>query len=253
MKNILLIGDLNNTLGNIYKSLVDSYRVQLSKIELDEVEGMVKIVEPDLAIISMYGVTGFDRRILEHLKNLDIRIPVIFIGTFEECKEYITTYNDSFFKFLERPVTQKDLLKKCEEMLNFAVGKNKLLKDYEEDEKKKKILVIDDSGVFLRTMKSLLEPGYETILAKSGEKGVAIAADEKPDLILLDYEMPGWDGKETLEQLRMNEVTEKIPVIFLTGVSDKNHIIEVLKMQPQGYILKPVDSNELDKKIQEVI
>ncbi len=65
--------------------------------------------------------------------------------------------------------------------------------------------------------------------------------------------MPDMHGRETLEELRKNENTAHIPVVFLTAVSDKGHIMNVLKMQPQGYVLKPIDSDEIKKKIIEVI
>ncbi len=257
MQNILLIGEFNNTLKNIFNSLQGVYQVQLCKISLEYVAGMIEMTEPELALISMYGSPEFDMQILEHFQKLDNRIPVVFVGTFEECRECINHYNDSWFSFVERPATQKDLLKKCKEMLELAQYSNKLLgkirKNSNAENVKKKILVVDDNGVFLRTAKSILESKYEVILAKSGEKALTMAATENPDLILLDYEMPGWNGKETLENLRSNEETESIPVVFLTGVSDKGHIMDVLKLQPQGYMLKPIDSDELEKKIVEVI
>ncbi len=118
---------------------------------------------------------------------------------------------------------------------------------------KKRIMVVDDSGIFLRTVKVMLESRYEVILVKSGEKAVSEAKVENPDLILLDYEMPGWDGVETLNRLRQNEKTARIPVIFLTGVNDRSHILNVLKLQPQGYVLKPVEEKDLLVKIRKVI
>ncbi len=118
---------------------------------------------------------------------------------------------------------------------------------------KKRILVVDNNGIFLRTTKLMLEPDYEVVLAKSGEKAYTTACSEKIDLILLDYEMPEWDGKKTLEKLRSNQKSTEIPVIFLTGVNDRKHILEVLTMQPQGYLLKPVEREVLHKKIREVI
>lgn len=252
MQNILLIGELNNEIESIYKVLLDEYRVQLCLSDLELVEAMMKIVKPELAVIHITEAAGFDRRIFEIFKEELYQIPVIFIGSFEECKDYINQYKDAFFRFLEKPVTQQQLCDKCEELIELMESRRS-----EEEaplpSRKKKILIIDDSGVFLRNMKSLLEPKYTTILAKSGEKGVKAAMEEQPDLILLDYEMPGWNGRETLEQLRMNEAVAEIPVVFLTGVSDKEHIMDVLMMQPQGYLLKPVDSSLLNEKIHEIL
>lgn len=255
MEGVLLVGEANYVIGGIYKSLYEKYRVQICAANKVLVENMISIVEPRLILIGMYGTDNFDKNILEYFQHLNPRIPVIFIGTFEECKDYITIYNDRLFDFLERPVTQRDIEKKCEEVINKSgMTKEKTgNSDGSEKKAKQKILVVDDSGVFLRTIKSLLELRYDIILAKSGEKGISIATSESPDLILLDYEMPGLNGRETLEQLRNIDKTKNIPVIFLTGVKEKEHILEVLKLQPQGYLLKPVDSNELENKIEEVL
>lgn len=75
----------------------------------------------------------------------------------------------------------------------------------------------------------------------------------KPDLILLDYLMPGIDGRKTLEMIRSTEGLEDIPVIFLTGVSDKNTVMECINLKPEGYILKPVNKDELIEKVDKVL
>lgn len=75
----------------------------------------------------------------------------------------------------------------------------------------------------------------------------AMAALERsvPELILLDYEMPEVNGKETLEVIRTQKNYCDIPVVFLTAVADKQKISEVLALQPQGYLLKPVEQQKL--------
>ncbi|MBR6294429.1 MAG: response regulator, partial [Lachnospiraceae bacterium] len=71
--------------------------------------------------------------------------------------------------------------------------------------------------------------------------------------ILLDYEMPVCDGRQTLEMIRADEELSSIPVIFLTAVRDKEHIEKVLSLRPQGYLLKPSTRDNLIAKINEVI
>lgn len=72
-------------------------------------------------------------------------------------------------------------------------------------------------------------------------------------MILLDYEMPIINGGEVLKKLRENPATKDIPVVFLTGVSNRSTIQEVLAMKPQGYLLKPIDSEKLFKVIMDVL
>ena len=70
---------------------------------------------------------------------------------------------------------------------------------------------------------------------------------------MLDYEMPEWDGKKTLEEIRKDEEIMDIPVMFLTGVAEKEYIAAVLGLNPAGYLLKPVEQSKLLKSIEEVL
>lgn len=117
---------------------------------------------------------------------------------------------------------------------------------------KRQILLVDDSPLALRSIKAMLDTKYDVVVATSGEKALVTAKKSLPDLVLLDYEMPGWDGRKTLEELRNDEEIGDIPVVFLTGVADKEHIAAVLGMNPQGYLLKPVDKDKLLNTIKKV-
>lgn len=145
-------------------------------------------------------------------------------------------------------------LQKCEEKLD--------IKDDEPIEElvsvqdlggKKQILIIDDSALSLRNIKAVLDKRYEVIVAKSGEKGLQLAKKNRPDLILLDYEMPGWDGRKTLEEIRNDEETMEIPVMFLTGIADKDYFSAVLGLNPAGYLLKPIDQSRLLSMTEELL
>ena len=71
----------------------------------------------------------------------------------------------------------------------------------------------------------------------------------RPDLILLDYEMPVCDGRQTLEMLRSEKEFEDIPVIFLTGRRDPESMIKVMPLKPAGYLLKNSKPAEIKKEI----
>lgn len=124
------------------------------------------------------------------------------------------------------------------------------------EEKKYTILVVDDSAIMLRTMKTMLESEYNVMLATSASKAMIAMGKQKPDLIILDYEMPICDGKMALEMIRAEEELADIPVFFLTGIADEDHIKSVLNLHPEGYFLKPPDAikilfaiaNQMSKK-----
>ncbi len=107
------------------------------------------------------------------------------------------------------------------------------------------ILVIDDDTLMLKVIKEHLKADYDVATAISGKVAYKFIEKKKPDMILLDYKMPGEDGPEVLRYLREELGLVNMPVVFLTGVSDANAIKKVLALKPQGYLLKPVDRVKL--------
>ena len=114
-----------------------------------------------------------------------------------------------------------------------------------EVQQRKHILVVDDNAMMLKMIKEHLHDQYDVATAASGRVALKFLERKKTDLILLDYEMPDESGPAVLEQLRASETTKDIPVIFLTGVTDTNKIMEALALKPQNYLLKPVDREKL--------
>ena len=123
----------------------------------------------------------------------------------------------------------------------------------ESKEGRKSILAVDDSGMLLRSVKAMLEKTYDVSVATSGKMAIAQAKKKRPDLILLDYEMPEWDGKRTLEEILADEELKDIKVVFLTAVTDRAHIEAVLKLKPSGYLLKPIEQAKVMDTIEKVL
>lgn len=120
-------------------------------------------------------------------------------------------------------------------------------------QQRKHILVVDDNAMMLKMIKEHLHDQYDVATAASGRVALKFLERKKTDLILLDYEMPDESGPAVLEQLRASESTRNIPVIFLTGVTDTNKIMEALALKPQNYLLKPVDREKLLDTISKTI
>lgn len=118
---------------------------------------------------------------------------------------------------------------------------------------KQRIMLIDDNAIQLRTLKGILAESYEVEMVTSGIKAVKIINERRPDLIFLDYDMPECDGKETLEKIRQIRGAENVPVVFLTGVSSKDHIKAVLGLKPAGYILKPASSEKIYETVESIL
>jgi DNA-binding NtrC family response regulator len=114
-----------------------------------------------------------------------------------------------------------------------------------------KILLVDDVPANLNALSDTLEPqGYHILAARSGEQAIDAAMRNRPDLILLDVMMPGLDGYETCRRLKEHDLTQSIPVIFLTVQNDIDKIVEGFRAGGVDYVTKPFQAEELLSRIQ---
>lgn len=117
-----------------------------------------------------------------------------------------------------------------------------------------KILVIDDEVDMTQLLKVKLErEGYAVSLAPDGERGLRLAEDIRPHLILLDVVMPYQDGYGVLAALKNNPATKDIPVIMLTGKVYDDDIQRGLDLKADDYIAKPFHSDLILKRIETVL
>ena len=114
----------------------------------------------------------------------------------------------------------------------------------------KRILLIDDSEFILESTSTLLMfEGYDVITAPDGTKGIELATNELPDLIICDVNMPGILGYEVVEKIRANEKTAMIPFIFLTALTDKAKMREGMEKGADDFLTKPFSKTELTSAI----
>ena len=121
---------------------------------------------------------------------------------------------------------------------------------------KSKILIVDDDRAMLEMMKQTLGPYYEVLSASSGSEALQMlrsactAGTEIPDLILLDIDMPCMNGYEVLERMNGDEALKKIPVVFLTGLTDEQAEMKGLSKNVLDYLKKPVGMRVLLMRVQ---
>ena len=117
-----------------------------------------------------------------------------------------------------------------------------------------KILVVDDEPDLVSTVRYRLEYcKFDVVTAGNGDEGLEKAASEKPDLILLDIDMPGMNGHEMLGHLRNRPDLRDIPVIMCTAMCEAEDIAEASSRGVVDYIAKPFDFSELVEKISNVV
>ena len=232
MKRILLVGKMNDSLKAINSFLSDKFSVQLGTFSEDALAGLIKITEPDIIVLSLVGMYDQYASVFVRIQKEAVGVPVLTLGMEAERERFKRFYRSGQFENLIRPFSNEDLL----DAVNKRLGSDK---EWNSSLRKKKVLVVDDNGPTLRAIKAMLEEVYDVNIVPSGMKAMTSIGKDRPDLILLDYEMPVCDGRQTLEMIRADEDMRDIPVIFLTSVNDREHIEKVLSLRPQGYLLKP--------------
>lgn len=113
----------------------------------------------------------------------------------------------------------------------------------------KNILVVDDSDFMRTRIVKLLSDNYRISEASSSIAAIQSIAVNRPDLIVLDYEMPVCDGRQVLEMIRSEKNTADIPVVFLTGRGDRESVRKVMALKPEGYLLKTMPDADIKKYI----
>jgi DNA-binding response OmpR family regulator len=115
------------------------------------------------------------------------------------------------------------------------------------------ILIVDDDKNMLKMLRMFLVDDYNVTIVDSGKLALEAVIKKTPDLILLDYMMPLFDGPHVLEIIRKREESKNVPVLFLTSVTDREKILECLSLNPQGYLVKPISREELLQRVDEVL
>ncbi len=188
------------------------------------------------------------RRVMEHYPS---------ISSYEMMEEDFLTY-EQFREIFEKKQPQVSLLFDTNEgyfsycviaphLPEGGIGEKYFIE--KEKQEKKKILVVDDSSTTRLGMERLLAENYDVSEVSSGAAAIRAITLERPDLVLLDYEMPVCDGRHVLEMLRAEKEFSDIPVIFLTSRDDQESVKNVLSLNADGYLLKYLKPADIKKRI----
>lgn len=240
-EQILFITDVTNFLVESIKGKLENlgYKVVVSKLNIEEIS---RAKGPIGAILihaqeDMAGKTKELTFVKDHA--LEYAYPVFLTGNSDDVKAVERVLpKDLITREFFRPLDAGELADSLDEFIDEHRGL-----------KKKKILVVDDSGAMLRNVKNWLEQKYQVILANSATMALKYLALSKPDLILLDYEMPVCDGKQLMEMIRADSEYSNVPIFFLTGKNDRESIAQVTVLRPDGYLLKTLPPEKIVKVI----
>jgi len=122
------------------------------------------------------------------------------------------------------------------------------------DKEMKKILVVEDNEANMYLISFILrKSGYEVLEARTGEEGVEFAIREKPDLVIMDIQLPGIDGQKATKRIRESEADEKIPIVALTSYVMTGDREKALKAGCTGYIEKPINPETFMDEIEKYL
>lgn len=240
-KNLIFISSgspflVNNVKGNLKKAGYELFCAEPTVKSLTEVRKKSKII-----LIYLGDYLEEAREAMIYLKDtcIEDEKDLIAIGSPEQINMLKQIVPDPVIKAsLKRPLIMKDLLSSIEDAS-------------EKVSTKKTILVVDDDGAYLRSVKEWLSGHYQVVMVNSGMNAITYLASHKPDLVLLDYNMPVCDGPQTLEMIRSDDSLADTPVIFLTGKNDTESVKKALSIRPEGYLLKSMNPYQIVKSIGE--
>lgn len=287
---ILLMGNNKMVINEFFTYMDMSFECVSTSDRYDDVMNHVRYIHPDALVYCLYGEHPDDLKRFVNVENKisKERIPIIIVGDDEDCNEFERIAPMIEVRIFRRPITSqkleegivkhlkekrpeagqekrsvtvtkddlktKDVMRVAEELLAQIAKEEEKEKEREKEAARKKhILVVDDDSSVLKLLKGYLTERYDVATAISGKIALKFLETKKTDMVLLDYEMPVENGAAVLGKIRENPNTSNLPVVFLTGVTDRQKIMEVLTMKPQGYLTKPIDMEKLSSTIKGVL
>ena len=245
-KRVLLVSTQKSFMVNaMIKNLSsESFDVMYSNAEVKNTDRFKGEDYPSIVLIyldqDVEEISEFLIFVRDRLVEFRKDVRVYLIGSPEELREANQFLPHGLIEGeFTRPLNVKDLV----ERLNSVVESAKVT------DRRKRLLVVDDDGMMLRTLKLWLSDHYQVYMANSGMNAITLLAKKEVDLILLDYEMPVASGPEVLQMIRSDPSTSHLPVMFLTAKNDKESVMKVMEMKPERYLLKTMPPDVLLKNI----
>ncbi|MDD6551493.1 MAG: response regulator [Lachnospiraceae bacterium] len=243
-KNLVLIRESKTFMVNALQMNLEKeeYRVTAIGPTIDELDDV-----KELADVFIYYL---DKNIddypdfLVYLKDFitETEKDLVTIGELDEYESFNKLVPEDLISLkILRPIDFPKLMESLAEIME----KN------DEYSRKKSILLVDDDGAFLKACHDWLSDDYRVTIVSSGMQAITWLANNTPDLILLDYEMPVTPGPKVLEMIRSESNTRNLPVIFLTSKNDRESVMSVMAFKPDGYLLKTMTKDQLKKNLAE--
>lgn len=283
---VLMIGRNKMLIGDFFQYLEDDFEMQTSSMRYSDIMSHVHYFKPDVLIYCMNKEEKERIAVAASLKEgLETEnVTFVLTGDQAECEAFqnasglgdlivkkpttARSIKGKVVEFLEEKkaaeiAATEEVAGEAEESVATAAEEKAVVAEKEAadvspvsqdtEPAKKHVLVVDDDPMLLKLIKEQLKDSYTVATAINGAIALKFLENKKTDLIVLDYEMPNENGADVLEKIRKNPETAKLPVVFLTGVKDREKIKRLVDLKPQGYLLKPIEREKLIRNIKSII
>ena len=280
---LLLLGNNEAAIDDFFGKMESHFELQTTSTHFNDIKCHIKYFSPDAIV---YCMNHENEKVINNImalkqKAIGALVPFIILGNTEDVDKCMkqgeslidfvltkpinaTGIVEGIVGFLDkREIRMKALAKQAEEeelrldrerqTAGMIFNQTTEIEKVNTSDSKTHILVVDDDIRMCKVIKKYLEDDYHVATAVSGKIALRYLETKPADLILLDYVMPDLDGPGVLAALHSNPATKDIPVIFLTGATEREQITKALALKPQGYILKPVEREALVDKINSVL
>ncbi len=242
--NILVVDDDMATLDTMSLYLEDIARVT-TVIGGRQALEYVKQYHVDMILldVEMPLMDGF--LTLEQIRNLEecINVPVILVTGHKDKATIINSCLMGVDGYLVKPVSKDILINKVNEVYESRRAKDN----------RKTVLLIDDDLPYLKQLNTMLNEDYNVIMINSAKLALNYLMKNTPDVIVLDYQMPLYNGANVMNMIQKNNVGRPIPIIILSGALDRDALQECYVYNPAACLAKPVTKEILIENIENVL
>lgn len=182
---------------------------------------------------------------LEQLRNIEkcINVPVVLVTGKTDKQTILNSFIMGVDGYLAKPVSKENLINKLNEVYHAKDNRYH----------KKNVLMIDDDMSYLKQVNSMLCDTYNVIMINSAKLALDYLLKHTPDVILLDYQMPLYNGANVMHMIQKNNNRKPIPIIILSGTLDRESLQECYAYNPFAYLVKPVSKETLTEHIEQAL
>lgn len=182
---------------------------------------------------------------LEQLRNIEecINVPVVLVTGKQDKQSVFNSYIMGVDGYLVKPVRKETLISKIDELCVKIDDKDKL----------RTVLLIDDDMSYLKQLNSFLHGSYNVIMINSAKLALDYLLKHTPDIIVLDFQMPLYNGATIMNMIQKNNPLRPVPVIILSGALNIETLQECYPYKPAACLAKPINKETLIENIENAL